>query len=199
MAETIIRERFRNPDPSAIGEMDKWLCFREIVRDGGDYFVQYLENGTAIDTGNKPFGFNNGRLVELRDTYLFNENSSVKNAELLKTDSNGRITSLTKADLFANSTITGATINGGIITSATLAGNIAASSATISGGNFSGSTFSNVTLSSPSFGSLNFNGKPITINNGVVTTATVNSVYVGSDEPTGDNSSAVIWIQPATD
>ena len=100
--------------------------------------------------------------------------------------------SLSNADI-TGGTIADAAITGGSITSningGTFTGKIQ-SSATIAGG-----TIANASLAAPTFTNMDFAGKPITINNGIIATATDVCVYTGSVAPE-DGSSAQIWIQP---
>lgn len=98
----------------------------------------------------------------------------------------------------SNADITGGTIANTVISGGSVSSNIKDSSFTgsiTSNATISGGIIENASLTSPYFTNMNFAGKPITINNGNITTATDTCVYTGSVAPS-DGSSAQIWIQP---
>ena len=206
MATTLITEKMRNPQDNS------WIPLRAVASDSDGLRALYLnaQTGKPIELNEQIATFRQGAIESLSEvTNLSLKTPTIQGGTLSGTisASGGTISGGT----ISGGTISGGTISGGTISGGTISGTISASGATVSGGTFSGGSISNATISggsisntklsdvtieNPNFGNLNFNGKPITINNGVITTATDTCVYTGATVPE-NTSSAQIWIQPA--
>ena len=201
MATTLITEKMRNPQDNS------WIPLRAVASDSDGLRALYLnaQTGKPIELNEQIATFRQGAIESLSEV----TNLSLKTPTIQGGTLSGTISA--SGGTISGGTISGGTISGGTISGGTISGTISASGATVSGGTFSGGSISNATISggsisntklsdvtieNPNFGNLNFNGKPITINNGVITTATDTCVYTGATVPE-NTSSAQIWIQPA--